>query len=161
MKWLLQLETENDPIPACRVMNIFRRKGVKVSTLALAAQPEGFSLMAVVESAQADADHIFNFLRGAGGVRHVSYYRHEPSADAAFVFIDAGADSSSLARFIETFPDSKLIVASHGQCLLEVPAESRPRAASSRIGTAECVPFARVKTTRRQASVELVGAAKV
>ena len=33
MKWLLELETEKDPISICRLMNIFRRKGVNIVTL--------------------------------------------------------------------------------------------------------------------------------
>ena len=50
MKWLIALETDNDPIAACRLMNIFRRKGLKIATLTLAAQPAGFSMMVLVEA---------------------------------------------------------------------------------------------------------------
>jgi hypothetical protein len=72
MRWLLALETDNDPIPACRLMNVFRRKSVQVVTLALAAEPAGFSLLAVVESRESDVEHVFHFLRSVGGVRRVS-----------------------------------------------------------------------------------------
>ena len=158
MQWLIALETEKDPIPTCRLMNIFRRKGVKIVTLTLAARPAGFSLMAVVETAEAEVEHIFNFVRCTGGVQHVTYYRHEPSADASFVFVDADADSPSVARFLQTFPESKLIFASHGKCLLEVPAESRPRSTPTSFPEPEFLTFARVKTTRSVSPPELVGA---
>ena len=146
MKWLVSLETDNDPIAACRLMNIFRRKGLKIGTLTLAAQPAGFSLMALVDSAEADAEHIFNYLRSTAGVHHVEYYRHEPSADASFLFIDAAADASSASQILETFPGAKLLFAGHGKYLLEIPAESGKACAS--FAEAGCLTFARVRTTR-------------
>ena len=159
MKWLLALETDNDPIPACRLMNVFRRKGVRVVTLALAAQPRSFSLLAVVESAESDVDHVFNFLRGIGGIRHVAYYRHEPSAEPSFVFIDAESDSSGVARFLQSYPAAKLIFASHGKYLYEVPAESGAGWASLGLGEPEFLSFARVKTSNPRP--ELVGALRI
>jgi hypothetical protein len=157
MQWLVTLETENDLISACRLMNIFRRKGLKITTLAMAGRPAGFSLMAVADSPEADADHIFNLLRRTEGVRHVTYYRHETSRDASFVFIDADADTSRVARIVETFPGSKLIFASHGKYLLEVPAESRLPAVQA-FGEPEFLPFACVKTTRNIGQRELLAA---
>ncbi len=157
MQWLVALETDNDPIPACRVMNIFRRKGVKIVTLTLAAGATGFSLLAVVDTAEGDVDHIFNYFRRTDGVQHVTCYRHDPSAAASFVFIDAERDSSSVARFTQTFPESKLIFASHGKYLFEVPAESRPRSAALGSGEPDFLPFARIKSTRGVPRAELVG----
>ncbi len=156
MQWLMALETNNDPISICRLMNIFRRKGVGVVTLTLAARPEGFSLMALVETPEADVEHLFNFLRRTEGVDHVTYYRHEPSGNASFVFIDEDPAATNLTRFLQTFPESKLIFASHGKYLLEVPAGRRPRPAAADSGELQFVPFARVKTTL--AKPELVGA---
>jgi hypothetical protein len=156
MQWLVTLETENELILICRLMNIFRRKGVKIATLALAARPTGFSLMAVLESPEADADHLFNLLRRTEGVQNVTYYRHEISEDASFVFIDADADTSSVARILETFPESQLIFASHGKYLLQVPAESRRRRAAWGFDKPEFLPFARVRTTRNVSQPELV-----
>ena len=150
MQWLMALETNSDPISTCRLMNIFRRKGVGVVTLTLAARPEGFSLMALVETPEADVEHLFNFLRRTEGVDHVTYYRHEPSGNASFVFIDEDPTASNLARFLQTFPESKLIFASHGKYLLEVPADRRPRPATADSGELQFVPFARVKTTLAQ-----------
>ena len=63
MQWLVALDTNIDPITSCRLMNIFRRKGVSIVTLAMAARPEGFSIIAVVETPESLVDHIFNFLR--------------------------------------------------------------------------------------------------
>jgi acetolactate synthase regulatory subunit len=149
MKWLISLETDNDPISACRLMNIFRRKGLKIATLTMAAQAAGFSMMVLVEAPESSAEHIFNFLRSTAGVHHVDYYRHEPSANASFLFIDGAEDSSSAARILETLPGAKLLFAGHGKFLLEVPAasgEARPSFAE-----AGFLSFARVRTTREAA----------
>ncbi len=73
MQWLLTLETNSDMISICRLMNIFRRKSLMIATLAMTARPSGFSLMGVVESAEAEMDYLFNFLRQTEGVaaRHL------------------------------------------------------------------------------------------
>jgi acetolactate synthase regulatory subunit len=158
MQWLITLETENDLIVTCRLMNVFRRKGLKIVTLAMAARPHCFSMMAVLDSPEADIDHLFNFLRGMEGVEHVSYYQHQTSTDASFVFLDADADTSRVAEVLKTFPGSKLIFASHGKYLLEVPAESRHQAGASAFGMPEFLPFARIKTTQTVSGPVLVAA---
>ena len=84
------------------------------------------------------------------GVQHVTYYQHEPLGEASFVFIDADAGSSSLARFLQTFPESKLIFASHGKYLLEIPGDRKARSASLAGGSAEILPFARVRSSIQQ-----------
>jgi acetolactate synthase regulatory subunit len=146
MKWLISLETNSDPITTCRLMNIFRRKGLKVITLAMAAQSAGYTMIVLVETPEGEAEHIFNFLRTTPGVEHVESYRHEPSANAAFLFVDGAADASSVARNLEIVPGAKLLFASHGKFLLEVPTQ----AANSLSNFAEAgfLPFARVRTTR-------------
>ena len=148
MQWLITLETEQDMIVTCRLMNVFRRKGLRIVTLAMAARPNGFSMVAVLESPEADVEHIFNFLRRMEGVQRVTYYRHEASDNAAFIFIDAEANSPRAADILMTFPESKLIFASHGKFLLEVPAESRRRSPQPEVGMPEVLPFAFVKSTR-------------
>jgi acetolactate synthase regulatory subunit len=150
MQWLIALQTNGDPITSCRLMNIFRRKGVSIVTLVMAARPEGYSVIAVAETPPADVEHIFNFLRRVEGVQHVTYYQHEPLGEASFVFIDADAGSSSLARFLQTFPESKLIFASHGKYLLEIPEDRKSRHASLTGGSAEILPFARVRSSIQQ-----------
>lgn len=148
MQWLMSLETNSDPITACRLMNIFRRKGVKLITLAMAAREKGYSLVALVETAESEVEHIYNFLRRVEGVEHITYYRHVPAGNASFLFVDAESRSSSVARFLESFPDAKLVFASHGKYLLELPAVSLPRGVEKGFGEPAFLPFACVKTTR-------------
>jgi acetolactate synthase regulatory subunit len=158
MQWLITLDTEQDLIVTCRLMNVFRRKGLKIITLAMAARPHGFSMMAVLDSPESAIDHLFNFLRRTEGVERVSYYQHQTSADASFVFIDADADTSRVAEVLNTFPGSKLIFASHGKYLLEVPAESRRKPAALAFGLPDILPFACVKSTATALRPVLVGA---
>jgi acetolactate synthase regulatory subunit len=155
MQWLLTLETDDDMISICRLMNIFRRKNLKITTLAMTARPTGFSLMGVVDSVEADIDYLFNFLRRTEGVQHVTCYRHEPFPNASFVFIDSEEDNSGVGRVLAAFPESKLIFASHGKYLLEIPVEKRRNSAS--VGTRDpaFLPFACVKTTRNAPQSEL------
>ncbi len=159
MQWLISLETENDPIPACRLMNVFRRKGLKIGTFNLTAKASGFSLMAVVDTPDTEVEHIYNFLRRTEGIRHVTYYRHEPSADANFIFIDSSADSSIVARFTQAFPESKIVFASNGKYLFEVLTEKGARKFSTNLGEAGFLTFARVKTTLPEFRPELAGVA--
>jgi hypothetical protein len=159
MHWLISLETENDPIPACRLLNIFRRKGVKIGSFNLAASANGFSVMAVVDTPEANVDHIFNFLRRGEGIRHVTYYRHLPSGDASFVFIDSSTDSSVVARFMQSFPESKIVFACNGNYLFEVLREKGGPKFAPGFDEAGFLPFARVKTTHPQVRTEMVGAA--
>jgi hypothetical protein len=158
MQWLITLETESDLIVTCRLMNVFRRKGMKITTLAMAARPECFSMMAVLDSPEADIEHLFNFLRAMDGVERVSYYQHQTSADASFVFLDADADTSRVAEVLNTFPGSKLIFASHGKYLLEVPAESRRIAHAPAFGLPEFLPFACIKSARTAPSAVMAAA---
>ena len=158
MQWLITLETENDMIVTCRLMNVFRRKGAKISTLALAGRPQGYSMMAVLDTPESEIDHLFNFLRSMEGVEHVSYYQHQTSAAASFVFLDAGADASRVAEVLKTFPGSQLIFASHGKYLLEVPAESRPHSSGPAFGMPEFLPFACIKSTQTAPSAVMTSA---
>ncbi len=155
MQWLLTLETNNDMISVCRLMNIFRRKSLKITTLAVTARSAGFSLMGVVESPEADVDYLFNFLRRTEGVEHVTCYRHESFPNASFVLIDSDEDNSGVTRVLEAFPESKLVFASHGKYLLEVPAEKRRDQVSAGSQDPAFLPFACVKTTRRVPQREL------
>jgi len=158
MQWLITLDCEQDMIVTCRLLNAFRRKGLKITTLAMAARSQGFSMMAVLDSPESDIDHLFNFLRRTEGVERVSYYQHQVSPDASFIFIDADADTSRVAEILKTFPGSKLIFASHGKYLLEVPAESRRHPPALDMGISEVLPFACVKTTQTAPRPELAGA---
>lgn len=158
MQWLVVLETDHDFISVCRLANIFRRKGLKIVTLTMASRPEGFHLLALVESAEGEVEHIFNFLRRTEGVRQVTYYRHEASDEESYVFVDEDTDKSSVARILQAFPEAKLIFADRGRYLLKVPADSSSRWASLGLDRPEFLPFARVRTTRSVTPPELVAA---
>ena len=109
MEWLLELETEKDPISVCRLMNIFRRKGVNIVTLSLEAGAAEFSMKALVETAESEVAHIFNFLRRTEGVRHVTCYRHESTAN---VSVPAKGGSEGITSRAARLPeyDSSLII---------------------------------------------------
>lgn len=81
MQWLLKLETEKDPIIICRLMNIFRRKGVSILRLELEAIGSTFAVTALVDTRESDVPHLFNFLRRTEGVQEVTCYRHEAETD--------------------------------------------------------------------------------
>jgi hypothetical protein len=147
MQWLITLETEKDLIITCRLMNAFRRKGMQITTLAMADRAAGYSMMAVLESPESDVEHLYNFLRGMEGVEHVSYYQHQASSDASYVFIDSDEKAARGAEVLKTFPDSRLVFASHGKFLLEVPTASRRKPAAPAFGLPEFLPFAHVKST--------------
>jgi len=157
VKWLLALETEKDLIITCRLINIFRRKGAKIASLSLATGTESHCMMAVLETLEADVDHLFHFLRRMDGVQHVSYYRHEPSANASFVFVDAGAESDAMSatRFAELFPGARLIFASSGKFLFEVPATNIARPPLWESDRPEVLPFACIRTTRPEPQPQL------
>ncbi len=155
MQWLLTLEMNNDMISIGRLMNILRRKSVEITTLALTARPSGYSLMSVVDSAEADVDYLFNFLRRTEGVQHVTCYRHQSFPNASFVFIDSEADSSRVTQVFKAFPDSKLVFASHGKYLLEIPVEKRRNPVSAGFHDSAFLPFACVKTTHSATRPEL------
>jgi hypothetical protein len=115
-------------------------------------------MMAVLDSPESDIDHLFNFLRGMEGVERVSYYQHQTSADASFVFIDADADTSRVAEILKTFPGSKADLCQPRKVSARVPKESRRQHAAPAFGMPEFLPFACVKSTRTVPSPVLVGA---
>ena len=158
MQWLLTLECDRDSIVLCRLMNVFRRKGLEIENMALGAMPEAYSLMAVVDSPEADVDHIFNFLRRTDGVMGVAYYQHEPSQDASFIFVESAENSDNLKSIQDAFPGCRVIFASHGKYLVEVPTGSSPGTKIPGQGTPGFLPLSRVRTSRQSPHMELVGA---
>lgn len=155
MKWLFELETNDDPISACRLMNIFRRKGLKLEAFGMAQHSGGFSLLALVEFTESELGHVFNYLRRTEGVEGATCYRHDESAEASFILVDA--EGHSALEIIKKFPESKLIFSSLGKCLLEVPPGTWP--SSGVVGGLECLAFARAITTESVSPPEPVGAA--
>jgi acetolactate synthase regulatory subunit len=158
MQWLLTLESERDPIVICRLMNIFRRKGLSIETMALAAKPEGYSCVAVVDTPGTEIDHIFNFLRRTEGVSNVACYRHEPSAAAAFLFVESADHPENVKRILEAFPECEVIFASHGKYLFEVRSASQLPQNIAGLGEPGFLPLSRFKTSREHSQMELVGA---
>ncbi|MGH9396485.1 MAG: hypothetical protein ACRD18_06500 [Terriglobia bacterium] len=144
MKYLLTIETQDDLIVVCRLLNMLRRKGARLLTLVMSLTPEGYCLMALAEIKASEAEHMFHFLRRAEGVRHVTYYRHETEGAAAFILVDGEGESMDAARWATLLPGAKLIFSDHGKAFLEAPAS----------GTAHppgALPFARVRSTRSEA----------
>ena len=158
MQWLLTLESDRDPIVICRLMNIFRRKGLSIETLTLTAKPESFSCITVVDTPGTDIDHIFNFLRSTEGVFRVACYRYEPSSAASYVFVESNANPESVNRILEALPGSKIIFASQGKYLLEIGSEGRLPQSILELSEAGFLPLSRVKTSRASSQMELVGA---
>jgi hypothetical protein len=72
MQRLFTIDTESDLIVICRLVNIFRRKGVKLDKLEMSSTREGFRVAALVEAAETEIEHLFNFIRRTEGVRQLS-----------------------------------------------------------------------------------------
>ncbi|MGH9326541.1 MAG: hypothetical protein ACRD2B_07645 [Terriglobia bacterium] len=145
MKWLLTIETENDLIVVCRLMNIFRRKGLRLLMLAMAETAEGYSLMAVVETPAADGDHYYNFVRRTEGVRSVTCYRQQTTELASHVFVDLPEGRPpEVARWEGS--GARLIFATHGKMLYELPVGANIGAFAS--AGATLLPFTCAMTTR-------------
>ena len=145
MEWLVALEAENNPIVLGRLMNALRRKGVVIKTLTLGTRTAELSLMALVESAEENVEHVLHFLRIMVGVREVACYRHEPSGKASFIFIETD-DHSKVAKILADFPLSRLVFASQGRYLLEVGEKNRKAGDRPLVADADFLPFARVPT---------------
>ncbi|HUI41415.1 MAG TPA: hypothetical protein VL523_05555 [Terriglobia bacterium] len=119
MKWLTALETDNEPITLCRLMNAFRRKGVKIVNLTMSAAPQGFTLLALVETGPGEIEHLRNFLRRTEGVARVACYRHERGEEAPFAFDPA--EPAHLTGFLETLPGASVTFTGEGRYLVEYP----------------------------------------
>ncbi|MCL5005882.1 MAG: hypothetical protein M1404_05055 [Acidobacteria bacterium] len=158
MQWLLTLESDHDPIVICRLMNIFRRKGLTIETMTLASKSEGYSCITVVDTPGTEIDHIFNYLRRTEGVFNVACYRHEPSSAASYVFVESNANPENINRILEALPGSKIIFASHGKYLFEIRADGRLPQSIPGLGDPGFLPLSRVKTSWQSSQMELVGA---
>ncbi|MGH9450239.1 MAG: hypothetical protein ACRD11_06805 [Terriglobia bacterium] len=145
MKYLLTIETRDDLIVVCRLLNMLRRKGARVLMLVMSLAPDGYCLMALAEIKESEAEHLFHFLRRAEGVRHVTYYRHEIESEAAFVLVDGQGESTDAARWATLLPGAKVIFSAHGKTFLEAPSNGAAHPPGA-------MPFARVRSTRSDAA---------
>lgn len=159
MQCLLTLESDRDSIVLCRLMNIFRRKGMEIETMALDAKPESYSLMAVVDTPQANINHIFHFLRRTDGVQAVTLYQHEPALDASFILVESAGNPEDFKRFQEAFPECKVIFSSHGRYLVEVPPGIPFGKQIPGLDESRFLQLSRVRTSQQHPQMELVGAA--
>lgn len=119
MKWLISIETEDDIIIACRLMNIFRRKGVTLLTFSMTKARAGFCIMAVVECPESDWEHQYHFIRRTEGVRHVDAYRHQPAGPAQYMFIELAEAASHNGHMVEAPPGTRTLFACQGKLLVE------------------------------------------
>ena len=152
MEWLVALEAENNPIVLGRLMNAFRRKGVLIKTLTLGTRTAELSLMALVESAEENVEHILHFLRVMVGVRDVTCYRHEPSGKASFIFMETD-DHSKVTKILADFPLSRLVFASQGRYLVEVGEKTCKAGDRPLVPGADFLPFARVRASSTSTQV--------
>ncbi len=148
MQYLLMLETEKDAITLCRLMNIFRRKGLKLMTMVVSSGEASYSITALAEVAEAAGAHLFHFLRRTEGVRHVTSYRQEASTEASFIFVDAAGSAVTLGRLLEVFPQSEVIFASEGKFLLAGSNSHHLPRALPELEASRCVPLVPAQTTR-------------
>jgi hypothetical protein len=139
---------ESDPIALCRLTDIFRRKGIKLVTLAATSGPATLSLMTVVECPEDRMTHMFHFLRKTPEICRVAYYRHEESEAASFVFLSARDPSTEMTEsLLPTFPGTRLIFANRGHYLLEIPGKRRLRKTLRGISGGTFLSFAHVETS--------------
>jgi len=154
MQSLMVLETERDLITACRLINLFRRKGISLVSLGMAPGSTGLAVTCIVEAAATDAEHLFNVLRRTEGVLHVAYYRNVPASNASFVFLHGDAAPARVAQFLQDCPGSMLVFASQGKYLIQIPADWQGGLVASSVREGDFVPFACVKAAGASTSVE-------
>jgi hypothetical protein len=94
VKWLTALETDGESITLCRLMNVFRRKGISIAALTMNAAPRGSTVLALIDATAPQIEHLRSFLRGTAGISQVACYRHE--AGDAVAFSGEGVESASL-----------------------------------------------------------------
>jgi hypothetical protein len=149
MQQLFTIDTETDLIVVCRLLNIFRRKGVKVDRLTIVSNPAGFSLVLLFEAAEAEIEHIFNFVRRTEGVNQASCYRHGCSKDSpSFALVDTHSEHLDSASWAEFLPRSPWVFASDGKALAETGADLPFPTSGEDRETPWFQSFAHVKTTR-------------
>ncbi len=159
MQWLLDLEADTDPISTCRLMNVFRRKGVGVAGLSLERGPQGYRLVALVDSPESEIEHLYNYLRRTGGVREIGAYVPQASRQPSFLLVDVGEGASRLAAALESCPGARFVFAGQGKVLFELPGVTAARCVPQGFGTG----FARFKSSAgalRPDQVEAVGNAR-
>lgn len=145
MKYLLTIEVQDDLIVVCRLLNVLRRKGVRLQALTMTLGNDGYALTTLSEMPDAEVDHLYHFLRRTEGVRQVAYYRQSDSEPASFILVEGDADGGGAARIQSTLPGARVVFTGPGRSLIE--AEHR---ASSAISAPGVISFARMRSTREK-----------
>jgi hypothetical protein len=148
MTWLFTIDIEDDLIVACRLLNIFRRKGLRLRTLAMASSDAGYRVAALMDAPEAEIDHIFHFLRRTEGVSHVAYYQSTRPGSGSYIFFEPEAERLDVAQWPHLFPGARLVFASHGSALIELPAPAPGASAFAAPEIPGLIPFACVRNTR-------------
>jgi hypothetical protein len=148
LKWLFTIDTEDDQIVFCRLMNAFRRKGAKIFRMSMATLSGSYCIMVLLEGHTDEIEHIFHFVRRTEGVNNVAYYRECATDEASFVFVDGEGQSLEMTRWPELFPGANLVFASHGKVLFEIPAGSAWPSSASRSSGQDYLGFSCVKASR-------------
>jgi hypothetical protein len=81
MQRLFTIDTEGDLIVICRLINVFRRKGVKLAKLVISSTPGGFRVAVLFEAAESEVEHLFNFVRRMEGVSHLDSQEGSPDLE--------------------------------------------------------------------------------
>lgn len=149
MRWLLTIDTENDLIVVCRLMNIFRRKGISVKDLAVSSESERFCLTVLFEATEGEAEHIFNFLRRTEGVSHVACHRNAASDSPSFILAEAEAASAYAARWAEFLHSPRWVFVSQGKALLKIKEDAANLFNHEKAERPGIHTFTCVKTSRR------------
>ena len=147
MRWLIILEMDCDPIALCRLMDVFRRKGLKVASMATTSSAIKTSFVALVECDEALMEHMFHFLRRSAGIRKVSYYRNQGVRSATHLLLTP-TDSlgKSVGRILQGVPEARLVFSSGESYLFEFSGKAKEHEAVQTIPQENCLPFSHVKT---------------
>lgn len=145
MRYLLTIDAQDDLIVVCRLLNVLRRKGLRLQTLTMALTSEGYGLTVLLETPDAELDHLYHFLRRSEGVRHVAYYRQSSDEPASFVLVEGDGGAEHAARIQAQLPGAHIVFGGHGRTLFEA---NHSAAEISRLPGVHS--FARVRTTREK-----------
>lgn len=115
MKWLAALATDGESITLCRLMNVFRRKGISIAALTMNAAPGGFTVLALIDTTAPEIEHLRSFLRRTAGVSQVACYRHQAGNAVAF-----GGEGVEPASLRETLPPAHATLGGESRYLPEL-----------------------------------------
>lgn len=147
MQWLIILEIDSDPIALCRLVDVFRRKGLKVTSMTATSSSVETSFVALVECDEPLMEHMFHFLRRSAGIQKVSYYRNQEAESATHLLLTF-ADSSGkpVGRILQGVPGARLVFSNGKSYLFEFLGKAKEHEAVQVIPQENCLPFNHIKT---------------